>query len=160
MPAVSTISKILSSTVLSDELTIVPTSGASEEEIAAEEAILERQLSARHRALLEEWNGIDLEVVIFFGCGPNAGEVGRLADFKIDFNLGIKEPLVIGSDASGFVYLEANDGRIYCLNTDGRDVEEFALDFDDFVDRVVFGDDAEQFAGDEWLQELRHNGLL
>jgi hypothetical protein len=160
MSGVKTITRVLDSELLCADLIIVPVSGATPAAIADEETKLGRRISPKHRALLEQWNGLGLEVIRFFGCGDETGEIGRLADFQIDVASGIEGALVIGSDASGFVYLEASDGRVVSFDTDGGTVKEIARDIDDFIDRVIFGADASQFAGHDWLEEIRDCGLL
>ena len=160
MSASNTIERVLQTDLLLGDLMIIPERGATDTEILEEQTQVGRAFSAVHRQLLSRWNGIGLEVVRFFGCGSNVGEVGRLADFQIDFEFGVEGAIVIGSDASGFAYLEGGDGRIYSFDTDGGTVKELAVDLNDFVDRVLFGPDAADFAGEAWLEEVRENGLV
>ena len=160
MSAVETIEKALATDLLMDDLTIVPERGADDAEVAVEEGRLSRRLSQQHKRLLSRWNGIGLEVVRFFGCGDSTGEVGRIADFQVAYDFGLEGVIVIGSDASGFAYLEDGHGRIHSFDTDGGTVKQIANDLDDFLDRVVFGAGAAEFSGEEWLTEVRESGLI
>ena len=159
MSAVETIDAVLKSGILRPGLTIIPSRGATEEEIKVEESQLRRALCPDHVALLRRWNGIALEVVRLFGCG-GAGRVGRLSDLQIKRDFGVKNAIVIGSDAAGFVYFQGADSRVFSFDTDGGDFEGIAINLDDFLERLVFGPDAAQFAGEEWLSELRDAGLV
>jgi len=38
-------------------------------------------------------------------------------------------------------------------------VEEKARNIDDFFTRLVFGKDAAEFMGDQWLEDLRASGI-
>jgi hypothetical protein len=51
--------------------------------------------------------------------------------------------VVIGSDASGFVYAQDARGAVYSFDTDGGEAKWLATDSDDFVGRLVFGNDEE-----------------
>jgi hypothetical protein len=160
MSAAQTIRRVIAANILAPELSIIPDYGASAAGIANEEGRLRRSLSLQHRDLLSNWNGLALEVIRFFGCGSSAKEIGRLGDLQLNLEWSETDYLVIGSDASGFVYIEASTGEIYSLDTEGMCLKLLARDLDDFVGRVVFGSDAAQFAGDDWLQELRNAGLI
>ena len=160
MSAITTIERALNTELFLADLTIIPDCGATLAEIADEEFLLGRRISSQHRQLLERWNGIGLEVIRFFGCGNTTGEVGRLSDFQVDFDFAIEGAIIIASDAAGFAYLEAKDGPVYSFDTDGGDVKELANNIDDFVDRVIFGLDAAQFAGEDWFAEIRKNRLV
>lgn len=159
MNGVAVIEKVLQSPLLSPGLTLVPPDGATDAELAEEEGLLPRPLSEQHRRLLHRWNGIDLEVIRFFGCGQAIEGIGRLstAQLKPDSGDGL---LVVGSDPSGFIYLETSMGRIYSFDTDGGDLDEDAAGLDDFIGRVVFGKDAASFGGEDWLEALRSAGLV
>jgi hypothetical protein len=160
MGATETISKVLNSQLLLAELILVPRRGASTLEIEEEQKLLDRPFSPQHQSLLSKWNGIALEVIRFFGCGPRTGEVGRLSDYQLNLDLSIPRGIAIASDAAGFVYFEAADGRVYSFDNDGGMIKLIAQDIDDFVDRLVFGQDAAEFAGNDWLEDLKSNGLL
>lgn len=160
MSAVATIQRVLNTSLLLPDLIIVPERGASDTELQSEAQRLLRFFSEKHVRLLRKWNGIGLEVVRFFGCGQEANKIGRIADLQLDAEFGLPGAIIVGSDASGFVYLESENGTMLSYDTDGGTLTELANDLDDFVDRVVFGKDAASFAGDDWFAELEQNGLL
>ena len=160
MSAVDRIRAVLDARLLLPELTIVPTRGATDDELQAEESLLGRRFCEDHALLLKAWNGIALEVVRFFGCGVLARDVGRLLDLQlkaVDIAAGA---IVIGSDASGFVYFQLCDGRVFTMDTDGGEIEESASNLDDFVERLVLGPDAALFAGQDWLDQLRTASIV
>ena len=159
MRAIRKIQQVIASGILHEDLMILPTRGATVEEITEEEELIGRPLSAQHTGLLEEWNGIGLEVLRLFGCGTDTGEIGRLVDcFAIDsIDRGV---IVIGSDSSGFAYLEDRTGAIYSLETSEQRLNFLASDLESFICEVVFGSRAERFAGKDWKDELREFGLL
>lgn len=158
--AVETIKLVLEKRLLPPQLTIIPTRGATEDEIHEEEQALNSRFYADHIALLRKWNGITLDIIRLFGCGKNSGEVGRLSSMQIDANLGLSDAIVIGSDAAGFIYVQAEEGRIFSFDTDGRTCGAIAKSLDDMIDRVVFGPDAASFGGDRWLAELHRVGIM
>jgi hypothetical protein len=157
--AVNTIERVLDARVLAPELVIVPHRGATDEEITAEQLKLGRPLQPDHVAILRRWNGIALEMIRFFGC-CSANKVGRLSDLQNKLVPAIDAGVLVGSDASGFVYIQLDDGRVMCYDADGSVATEIATSLDDFIERVVFGRDAASFAGAEWLEELRRSGIV
>jgi hypothetical protein len=159
MNAVETIERVIHSDLLSRNLTEFPVRGATEPEIAEEEERLGTRLCADHVTLLRRWNGITLDVIRFYGCGSSC-TVGRMADLQMVPDELAGEATAVGSDPAGFVYLQSNDGRIFSLDTDGGGVKFLAASIDDLVCRLVFGSDAESFAGIDWLNELRHAGIV
>jgi len=160
MNAVRVIENVLRSGLLTPELLIVPSRGATRSEIRVEESLLGKTLSSEHKELLCRWNGVGLEVVRFFGCGEGTNEVGRLSELQVDLGPAAPGALVVGADASGYVYAQDSGGAVHSMDTDGGTVKRLADDLDDFVGRVVFGRDAASFAGDEWLQELKAAGIV
>jgi len=160
MSAVEKIQIVLDSGLLAPQLIIVPTRGATEDEIREEEMLLGRPLCPDHLAILRQWNGIALEVVRIFGCGKAAGEVGRLSSLQLIGDIGVDGAIVVGSDASGFAYVQAADQSIFSLDTDGGEIERLARNLDEFFDQLVFGSDAAHFAGEDWLGELRSAGIV
>ncbi|MEM1060659.1 MAG: SMI1/KNR4 family protein [Verrucomicrobiota bacterium] len=160
MTAVQTIEKALAANLLTSDLIKVPGIGASSVLIQKEERLLGRPLLPEHRRLLQRWNGIDLEVVRFYGCGEGTDEVLRLSAARSEMVVGIEGCLEIGSDAAGFVYIQGSNGSVYELDSDSGDYEFVAVGIDDFVGRLVFGSDAAQFAGDEWYLELKKAGMV
>ena len=160
MSAVEKIEVVLGTGLLTPQLMIIPARGATDDELRQEEALLGRPLCLDHVAILRRWNGIAMEVVRLFGCGENAGEVGRLSALQIKGDFGVKGAVVVGSDASGFAYLQAADGRVFSLDTDGGEFKQLAGNLDEFFERLVFGPDAASFAGQDWLAELRDVGIV
>jgi hypothetical protein len=158
MIAIEKIRAALNSGVLTPELTIVPARGATHDDIESEEAILGRPLCADHVAILRTWNGLALDILRLFGCGPNAGEVGRISDYQ--FPAASRFGIVIGSDASGFAYIQTHDSRVLSFDSDGSEVKLLATGLDEFFERLVFGPDAERFGGSEWFGELRDAGMI
>jgi len=159
MSASHTIAKVLETDLLTEELLIVPARGATRGELQDEQILIGRRLTEVHQNLLTHWNGIDLEVIRFFGCGIGVHGIRRLSNCQVDFDFGIEGMLVIGSDPSGFMYIEGDDGRIYSADNDGGKFKTLASDLDDLVDRYIFGEHAADFAGDDWLDEVRASGL-
>ena len=160
MSAVDTIRRVLKTNVLLQGLVAVPEKGASEAEISGEEARLARPLSAQHRAVLQEWNGLNLDVIRFYGCGENVGKGMRLVNHQEGVGLLVEGGICVGSDPSGFAYIEDAVGQIYSYDHDGGELKLEIQNLDDFVDRYVFGRGAASFGGEEWLEELRAAGLI
>lgn len=157
--AVQVITRALDSGVLAPDLSYVPAEGASAEMIAKEERALGRRLSPQHVAVLRRWNGLDLEVLRLYGCGDVPPRIRRLAENQWPDEWPV-EGIIIGSDPAGFMYLEDSAGNILSLDHDGGEVKTLASGVDDFFGRLVFGEDAHLFAGDDWKEELRSHGLL
>ena len=135
----------------------MPLEGAPEEAIAAEEAAVGRNFSFPYRDLLLRWNGINLEILRVFGCGATVKSQVRKMQIP---SLRLKGLICIGSDPAGFLFCEDEHGAIFCYDTDGGRISDLAKDLDDFIDRLVFGPDAQLFAGAEWAQAIRNEGLL
>jgi hypothetical protein len=68
--------------------------------------------------------------------------------------------LVLGSDPSGFLYLEDPGGQIGSFDTKGGGYVVRASGLGDFISRLVFGAGAAEFAGPDWADELARAGLL
>jgi hypothetical protein len=160
MTAVETVERVLGAGLLIPELTIVPPRGATEDEIREEVAVLRKSLCTDHLAILRHWNGIALDVLRLFGCGAATGRLGSLKDFQLAAALRSTGGIVVGTDPSGYLYVQTADQLIYSFDSDGGSVKLLAKNFDDFIDRLVFGADAGEFAGPEWLRELRESGVI
>lgn len=158
MTAVTTIGRVLSSGLLDPDLSTIVGRGATEAEIRAAEDFLGRELSGGFRAVLGHWNGIDLDVLRLYGVGTTDPGIGNIETCQLPAGTS-RGSVVIGSDPSGFVYLERVDGQILQLDTDGNAVKPVASDFDDFIDRLVFGVDAARFGGDAWADEIKAHGI-
>ena len=160
MHAIQKIQQVLESGILLSDLVVIPSRGATTQEIIQEERMLSRTISAQHRSLLENWNGIGLEVLRLFGCGVQTGELGRLSDFQVSQDAEYDGVVIIGSDASGFAYLEDSNGGIYSLDSSSGELKLLATTFDSFICDFIFGEDGEQFAGPDWIRDLRDFGLV
>jgi hypothetical protein len=119
--------------------------------------------SADLRALFGTWNGIDLEVLRIYGCAAEA-RLSRLSEEQEWLrNSGCEEPglLVLGSSPAGFAYVQRRDGSVIQVDYKGwTEKKRLARDLDSFFTRYVFGAEAAEFGGEEWLEELRRRGLL
>jgi hypothetical protein len=156
MNAVETIEKALKAGVLLQDMVRVPLRGASEVEIDAEEALVGQKFSLALRVLLRRWNGINLDVLRFYGCQGTITLQVHKAQLAL---LREKQLLCIGSDPAGFVYCEDQSGRVFSFDRDGGAILQKAVCLDDFVSRFVFGSDAGLFAGPDWARDLNNAGL-
>lgn len=160
MSAVSKIQSVLKTNLLMPELLHVPARGATDDELRREEDLLGRPFCADLVALLRTWNGLNLEVIRIFGCNATNERVARFSQYQNLVGERGEDEIAIGSDHSGFIYLQARDGRILTLDTDGGGIEHTAADLDDLIERVIFGPDAATFAGPDWLAELHTAGIV
>lgn len=160
MNAVSKIERVIDSGILIEELTVIPVSGATDEMILGEEKKLPRSLSAQHKDILRRWNGINMDIVRLYGCGAVENELSRLSDRQTGVLSEIEGNIVFGDDPAGYMYAEANDGRILSVDTSSSEIKEVADNMDKFFTELVFGVSAKEFAGEEWQQELINAGLI
>jgi hypothetical protein len=156
--AIEAIRLLLDSGVVSRSLTVVP-DGATEQDLQLEERILGLNLCEDYKAFLRQWNGANVEVATFYGCGQTHPEIPRVTQHQEPWAKSFNG-IVIGGDPAGFVYVQLMDCRILVVDTDGGTEENVAANFDDFVGRFMLGPDAESFGGSEWKEELRDAGLL
>lgn len=157
--ATDVIDRVLAADLLIPEMIALP-GGVGDAAITREEAQLPRALSAEHRSVLKRWNGVNLDVLRIHGCeGTNEAAIGSLARRQLDLVDQVGGAIAFASDPAGFVYVESDDGTVYSIDSDGGAVETLASSIGDFLERVVFGPDAAQFYGDDWLGELRDAGL-
>ena len=155
MSAVNTIELVLGTDLLHRDLIDVPSRGALAEEIVEEESLLPRALTKQHKDLLHRWNGIGLDVIRLFGCGQHSDSRGRLHAMQVPALNSSDGALVIGTDPSGFIYLENRSGVIASYDSDGGDLKRLASSVDELFELIVFGAGANEFAGEEWLDDLR-----
>jgi hypothetical protein len=147
------IPKLLSAELLIRALVVIPSSGAKIEEINAEESKIGLPLSNSYRLFLQRWNGLNLDIMRFFGAGnvvrgiPKLSEQQNVLDSSEEF-------IFIASDPAGFVYAENREGHIYSFDHDGGDVEVICQSFDTFVVDYLFGKDSNKFMGDEWQEKI------
>lgn len=159
MGAVETIERVLASGVLTASLVFVPARGATAEELRELSVKLPRALSERHEELLRRWNGLNLDVIRLYGASPTAGELRGLLESQ-RYGNAAQGAIVFGDDPSGFVYIENKDGQIAALDSSLGTQRLIASSLDDFFGRLVFGSDAQHFAGKAWLEELKSRGIV
>lgn len=156
---VEIIERVLTSKLLSPNLIVADVSGATPEEILEEESLLNRNLSFQHKHFLERWNGIDLEVIQLFCCGEQTSRLKRLHNEQIT-NLQ-NSYLVIGSDPSGFAYLEKTENlQIFSLDSKSTELSYLATNLDELFEGVIFGEKSGDFLGEDWIGELRSYSIL
>jgi len=153
------IRKVIAAGVLRPRLTFIPSGGATLAQIRAEEDAIGALLRDDFKAFLRTWNGANLEVVSFLGCSEPGSEIAALREQQEPW-ASLVGGVVVGGDPSGFVYVQLSDGRILSVDSDGGEQQIVAASFDDFIERLVFGQDADQFAGDEWKNQLTDAGLV
>ncbi len=157
---INKIEQVLNSKLLSKGLTVVPSSGASKEEMTKEERFLKRSLSEQYKNLLNKWNGIDLDVIRLYGCNEPDDTLDCLRNNQELLPPSIKGGIVIGSDPMGFMYIENINGIIYSLDTDGGEILKVASSLEDLICNYLFGNRAQEFGGEEWVEELKVNGII
>ena len=147
MSIVQFILRVIDSGVLLEEMLYLDESGASPELIVAKENQLSIKLDESYKRLLEQWNGVNLDVV----------RINSIQNIFLDEEFTGK--IVIGSDPSGFIYLQSSDAGIESLDSDGGELRKIATNFDDFICNYIFGERAMEFAGNEWVRELHEAGM-
>jgi hypothetical protein len=160
MSSVTIIEKAIQSGVLIESLIVIPTKGATGAQIAEEESVLPRKLSESHVKILMHWNGINMDVIRLYGCADIHEELRRLSDAQIGMFPGVEGCVVFGDDPAGFIYAEGGDGSIYSAQVSSGEVRKLAYNLDDFFERLVFGQDAKDFGGADWEEELLGVGLI
>jgi hypothetical protein len=164
MSAIATIERVLAGldrAPLNVGMVTIPETGASEQEIKAEEVFLSRPLSAPHAALLKKWNGLNLDMIRIYGVGAVRSRIRRLKDNQLDSVARMPGFIAFGSDPSGFVYAEGKNLEVYCFDTDGGDrPEPIASNIEDFFGRYVFGPDSDKFIDTDWKEGLRQAGIF
>ena len=153
MKMIEIIKKVIESEILITSLCLIPEKGASANEIALEESLVSKEFSKYLKCFLEEWNGIDLDVIRIYRCGQSSNRLRRIADEQFE-EISTEGFIVIGSDPSGFIYMENEKSEIYSFDTDGGEIEYLAENLDKFFTELVFGKDADKFLGEDWKKEL------
>lgn len=159
MIATIKIEKVIESGVLTRELLVIP-AGAKADQIQDEQIALGCSLSKDLIRFFSKWNRINLEVVSIFGCQETHPEIPAFRDRQSLLSSTHLNGVVIGSDPSGFIYIEMSDGSIVSSDTESIEQQRVGDSFDDFFCRYVFGKDADLFAGEDWKQDLQQAGLL
>jgi hypothetical protein len=167
MTAVSKIRELLSPRVRASGLLIrdlihVPSVGVTPEHLASVEPALPRPLSESHRAILSVWNGIDLDVIRILGIPPVERGILPITKWQgfVPDGPEFSNAIAFACDPAGFLYVELPDGSVHSSDHDGGGAKRIASSIDEFIEDVIFGKRATEFAGDEWLQELRALGLV
>jgi hypothetical protein len=145
MTTIETIQRVLASRILSEELTVVPLRGASPAALSHASQSFGR-LDPALAAILQCWNGIDLDVVRVHGLG--------VVDPGIRHVEAVNGAIVFASDPAGFRYALQDDGRVVAIDHDGGDVRVVADGVDDFFQDLVFGNRAAEFGGPEWAKDV------
>ncbi len=159
MNFINVIEKTLESSLFEPSLIFIPKEGLSETELDNLEKEIGRKLSPYHKEFLQKWNGINLEIIRLYGFGNKEKRIRQLTDEQNERFLS-KHTLVIGSDPSGFIYLEDKEFNILCLDTISGETQFLARNLDDFFSALVFGEESNKFLGEEWKNELHKLGFL
>lgn len=159
MSAASIITKAIKSGALIEGLIVIPSSGATELEITREEALLPRTMSEQHKDILRCWNGVNLDILRLYGCSDHE-ELRRLSETQGDLFSKIEGAIAFGDDPAGFIYAESADGSIYSSQVSTGEEKKLAENLNDFFERLVFGEDAKEFGGEDWEKELVDAGLI
>lgn len=168
MRAITVIEKVLdklNAGPLLQSMVYVPGRGATHDELSAEDRLLPRKMSARHRDLLMRWNGINLDMVKIYGVGQTDARIKRLSRCQLDISQDFPGWVVFASNPAGFVYAEGPDGVVHTYDTQAfsspSGAEKMvASDIDDFFSRFVFGSDSDEFCAGDWKRRLLEAGVF
>lgn len=160
MAAIDVIERALAADILLPSLTYVPQRGAVKEQLTSISGVLPRPLSESHERLLKRWDGLNLDVLRLYGASPHPGELRGLAEAQIGPLVAVPGTVVFGDDPAGFVYGETKSGEVMSFDSASGQMKKVAESIDDFFERLVFGKDAADFAGADWLYELKSAGLV
>jgi len=162
MGFIERIKEVIESGVLLEDLMTIPLAGATDMMIDEEENVLPRPLSKYHRAFLQSWNGADMDKIRVHGVGKTEEFIKPLSREHQEWDEIIDEVarklenkvILFADDPAGFMYFELENGPIIQLDTDGGATEVIAENMSDFFLNYLFGKRANEYAGDDWLQEL------
>ena len=164
MQGIDIIKRILSEPVISSGLLardlIAAGPPASSDGVATLERRLPRRLSRFHRQLLLTWDGLDLDVVRFFGVSPVRDGGASLLDAQSLVPVGHPSWIAFASDPAGFLYAEDEHGVIWSIDHDGGEAARAASSLDEFICSYIFGTRAAEFGGDSWHDDLVTYGVL
>ena len=150
------IKKVLNSDLLDEDLIDVP-GPSTDLQIKEEESKLQKNISSEYKIFLQNYNGLNLDVIRFYGVGKTDNYIKSLSNSRGD--LGING-IAIGDDPAGFFYIQNLSGHIYSCDSKSGDVKCLSNSFSNFVSDVIFGKDADKFAGSEWKSELYDAGIF
>jgi len=156
MDLLSLVQKAIDSGLLAKALVFLPASGAPTGAVANLERSLDRRLSPGYVEFLARWNGADLDVIRVHGVGADGSGIPNARPLSAKDSAS----LVVASDPSGFIYVEAADHSIHSVDHDGGATKVLAPDFVTFMTEFVFGSRAAQFLGEDWLRELKAKGFV
>lgn len=166
MDFIERIKNVIDAGLLDDGFPRIPSEGATDEMIKKEEKKINRPLSKYHKILLKKWNGINLDFIRIYGVHKTENEfINELAkEYKEWFEEIISEiegnPIFFADDASGTMYFELEDGRIVELDSEFSGLDVITTDMRDFFLNYLFGERANEYLGDEWLQELKDKKII
>ena len=147
------IPKLISAELLIQPLVVISPSGATIEEINTEEIKIGLNLSNSYRSFLQHWNGLNLDIIRFFGVGKVIQGITKLSENQDIFDSN-NNFIFIASDPAGFIYAENREGHIYNFDHDGGEIKMLCKNFDDFVIDYLFGKNSNEFMGDEWQEKV------
>ncbi len=153
---IDTLEKILKSNLLIKELVTIPDS-ADVGSIMEEQKIIGKKFSNEHIELLKHYNGIDLDVIRFYGVGVTIKPIKRLARNQDDLD---SEYIAIGDDPAGFTYIQDKAGKIYSIDSEAGEIKYLTSSLSELITCYIFGKDASQFGGKDWEDELKDNKIL
>jgi len=165
MEFIDRLEKVIGSGILNQGFPRISKNGATEAMIESEEKNLSRPLSEQHKALLRKWNGSNFDFIRVLGTHPVENDfLKELAKEYIEWKEIVDEvgdkAIYFANDITGFMYFELEDGTIVLLDTDGGGIRKKAEDMNDFFLNFLFGERADEYAGSEWLDELKEYGIV
>ena len=101
-------------------------------------------LSSPHCDLLLEWGGSNLDEIRILSL-----EYIEVRDSKV----------VFANNYNGFSFSYDSIGRVYSEDHDGGESEFLSSSVDEFINEFVFGEKGKDFYGEDWIQELKNNGI-
>ena len=152
---VEIIQKIIDSDLIIKELCFIPKQGVSVLGLEKWNFFKDygQENSSSYILFLKKWNGIDIDVIRFFGVSSNE----NIPEIKFDQEHSL---LIIASDPAGFLYGMDNEGKIYSLDTESNTKKLIAPSFDDFILQFVFSSTSQDFLGIDWCLQLKEIGIV
>ncbi len=165
MDFINRIEEVIKSGLLNKDLTDI-CSGATDEMIEEEEKKLNRPLSEYHKMFLRKYNGANLDFIRVYGVHKTENEfIRELAEEYQEYTEEIIDdiegnPIFFADDAGGTMYFELEDGTIVQLDSEFTGLDVIASDMRDFFLNYLFGERANEYLGDEWLEGLKNKGII
>lgn len=148
---VSLFHKVINSGLLCDDLIFIPSKGATNIDLTALQSSLKRSLCADHVELLQEWDGINLEVISLYSVNKS-DELFQIAKSQISSYPNL---IFFGHDPIGISYAYDADGKVYLLDSDALELEHISENLSDFFYNFIFGEKSECLMGISWVDELK-----